>query len=300
MSITAKLDVFTLKVREKGSKDNYLNFNDIGGFKLINEISLYLAKNIYLFKIDKDAERTSRIEKNELSEESLFCRIKIGKFGESSEIVDTLSGSGIFHKEREHSDTIPLFFHIMVQNSGTEAIIHIEKFNNRSLIPEIRNILSTVLDSLREDLFIYELKPLKHSMTLNDFIRDGQGTINRINLTLDINSESDYLEPTILTIKSKPRKEFPQNTLKMIIDSSLKKDPALLKDLLPKMIQKISVKDAVIELKSKDRGNIKVNIKESINVTNSYSINTPPESQDKFGHPSYKYLKSFSETKMKY
>lgn len=299
MSITAKLDVFTLKIREKGSKENYLNFNDIGGFKIIEEISLYLAKNIYLFKIDKKAERTSRIEKNELSENSLFCRIKIGKFGESSEIVDTLSGSGIFHKEREHSDTIPLFFHMKMQNSGNEAIVHVEKFNNRSLIPEIRNILSTVLENLRENLFIYELKPLKHSITLKDFIRDGHGSINKINLILDINRNNDYLEPIILTIKSKHRKEFPKNILDMIIDSSINRNPALLKELLPQKIQRLSIGDAVIELKSKDRGNIKVHINESINVTNSFSIITPPKSQDKFGHPSYKYLKSFSESKMK-
>jgi len=298
MSITAKLDVFTLKIREKGNKENYLNFNDVGGFNLLNEISFYLGKNIYLFKIDNEAERTSRIEKNELIENSLFCRIKVGKFGESSEIVDTLSGSGIFHKEREHSDTIPLFFHIYVTEKSDMAILHIEKCNNRSLIPEIRNILSTVLEGLREDLFVYELRPLRKTLTLDELIKKSYGSINKISLTIDQNINDDYLEPTVLTIKSKPRKDFSDKIINNLISCSKSKNYNELKSLLPKALNKIDIQNVILGIRLNDKGNITVNLSEPIQITNSYIVSNDSLNIDKFGHPSYKYLKEYSSSLM--
>ncbi|QEN03482.1 hypothetical protein EW093_01760 [Thiospirochaeta perfilievii] len=298
MSIIAKLDVFTLKIREKGNKENYLNFNDVGGFNLLNEISFYLGKNIYLFKIDNEAERTSRIEKNELIENSLFCRIKVGKFGESSEIVDTLSGSGIFHKEREHSDTIPLFFHIYVTEKSDMAILHIEKCNNRSLIPEIRNILSTVLEGLREDLFIYELRPLRKTLTLDELIKKSYGSINKISLTIDQNINDDYLEPTVLTIKSKPRKDFSDKIINNLISCSKSKNYNELKSLLPKALNKIDIQNVILGIRLNDKGNITVNLSEPIQITNSYIVSNDSLNIDKFGHPSYKYLKEYSSSLM--
>lgn len=299
MSITAKLDVFTLKVREKGNRENYLKLNDIAGFNFIDEISNYLGKNIYLFKIDNSAERTSRIEKNELADCSLFCRIKVGKFGESSEIVDTLSGSGIFHKEKEHSDTIPLFFHMKVDSDNSEAVFHIERSGNRTLLPEIRNILSAVLNDLREDKFTYQLRPLKESISLDSFIKNSRGQVSSISLVFDNLLDSELLEPTTLTIKAKSRKEFPQNIVDKIVKTSTSGSMKHLNKLLPENIQDIDIKNAIVELKVPNRSKIKVNITDNINMSHSFSLPTESKDLDKFGHPSYNYLKGISQSSMK-
>lgn len=295
MTTTAKLDVFTLRIREKGNKENYLKLNDIAGFNLIEELSQYLGKNIYLFKIDNQAERTSRIERNDLSDNSLFCRIKVGKFGVSSEIVDTLSGSGIFHKEKEHSDTIPLFFHVHSVKESYEATLHIERSGNRTLLPEIKNILTAVLTNLRDDKFVFEIKPSKKTITIANFINSGQGQLSSISLTLKNIFNNDFLEPTILTTRVKSRKEFPKHIVDMVIEISQSKDLKLLKNLLPKSIKKTEISGAVIELKASNRGKIKVNINRMISLPNSLTLQTAKEDLDKFGHPSYKYLRKMSQ-----
>lgn len=292
MSISAKLDVFTLRIREKGNKNEYLDLDDISGFKLLEEISLYLGKNIYLFKIDKEAQRTSRIEKNELENNSLFCRIKIGKFGESSEIVDTLSGSGIFHKEPEHSDTIPLFFHLKAD--GKKALLNIEKYNNISLLPEIRSILKTVLENIRSDKYSFELKPLKTSISISEFVGSGYGVISSVNLTLDDDTENEFIEPITLKIKTKARKDFPENMEKKIIKGSQSSNLKYFKDLLPEPLKNIEITDVSLDLRVKDKGSIKVRYNEDITLTNSYSIPVDSDTLDRLGHPSYSFLKEFS------
>ena len=206
MSILAKIDIYTLKIREKGTGNIFLPLNDIAGFTLIDELHSYVNKNMYLFKINNQLERTSRIDKNEYEDNRLYCRIKVGKFGESSEIVDTVSGSGVFQKEREHSDTIPLFFGIYADPCSDCAILHIQRIKNRTLLPELKKILEIVLNSLRENLFTFELKPLKEKTSIKDFISSKSGSINSISIKLNNSLDSSQLELTEIKIKSKARK----------------------------------------------------------------------------------------------
>lgn len=294
MSITTKLDVFTLKIREKGNKDNFLNLDDIAGFNLIDEISQYIGKNIYLFKIDNTNERTSRIERNDLNGDSLFCRIKIGKFGESSEIVDTLSGSGVFHKEKEHSDTIPLFFHMYVKENSNVAIFHIQRIGNKTLLPEIRNILSNVLTSLREDKFIFELRPLKEIISLSDFLKNSRGELTSINITLEDKNEDDLLQPPVIILKPKNRKQFPEKMQQKVIETTLNGQMNALKELLPKNIRNIRISSVEVELKMTNNGKIKVNLLNSISLTNTLILPIKNSDMDKTGHPSFNYLKDIS------
>lgn len=298
MSITTKLDVFTLKIRKKGNKENFLELNDIAGFNLLDEISLHLKKNVYLFKIDEKAERTYRIEKNEYSDGSLYSRIKVGKFGESSEIIDTVSGSGVFQKEREHSDTIPLFFHIKENNDGKSATVHIQRNNNRSLLPELRTILTSVLESLRENLFVFELKPLKKSVELKEYIKKEKGEITSFSVTLDTATDNELLEPLTVSIKSKPRKAFSEEMVKSILNTSSNRDLTQLSQLLPKELRNIEIIGAVAEVKSPKDGKVKVELGNKINLTKSYTITSSSNDADKTGHINYEYLKQVSDKYM--
>lgn len=294
MAITTKLDVFSLKIRKKGNRDEYLNLNDVAGFNLLSELSLHLQKNIYLFKIDEKAERTYRIEKNEYLDNSLYCRIKVGKFGEISEIIDTVSGSGVFQKEREHSDTIPLFFHIKEDSSGTSATIHIQRTNSRTLLPEIRSILTTVVEGLRENLFIVEIKPLKKSMNLSDFIKSESGEICSVNLTLNSNLDIEDLEPLNVIVKSKVRKSFPENIVKKILEASKNGNVHSLETLLPIEVRPLGLKSASIEVRSPRCGKTKVKLGDNINLPNTFQIESSQKDIDKSGNLNYDFLKGVS------
>ncbi|MGL1893410.1 MAG: hypothetical protein OCD02_17370 [Spirochaetaceae bacterium] len=294
MATITKFDIYTLKIREKGITNCFLPLNDIAGFSILDEISMYLGKNIYLFKIDENTERTSRIEKNEIIDNSIFCRIKIGKFGETSEIVDTQSGSGIFHKERKHSDTIPLFFHMNIDKTNSEAILHIERRANRTLIPELKNIVSSVLESLREDTFIFELKPQKKQSSLTTFLNNKLGYINSINLTLDSNIDSDVTENLTVNIKTKPRKLFPDSINSKILKCSENGNLKSLNNLLPKTLNNVDIIKAEVILKTENGGKINVDITEPISLSNSLIISTEMDNLDKLGHPSFNYLKEVS------
>lgn len=298
MSTTIKLDIFTLKIREKGTKNLYLPLNDVAGFNLIDEISIYLTKNIYLFKIDDKAERTSRIEKKELKDNSLYCRIKIGKFGETSEIVDTLSGSGIFNKERKHSDTIPLFFHIYIENGATEATIHVEKKSTRTLIPELKNILNAVLNNLREDMFTFELKPLKKEVSLKSFLDQKLGTISSVNLTLNSSINSELTENLTINIKTRPRKQFESSFISKIVKSSESSNFKHLKSLLPEEIKNVEIIKSDAILKTDNGGKINVDVTKPIFLSSSISEVTQMDNLDKLGHPSFNYLKEVSNRYM--
>lgn len=297
MSITTKLDAFSLKVRKKGNKEKYLRLDDIAGYKLLEELSAYLKKNIYLFKIDKKNERTYRIEKNEHIDNSLYCRIKVGKFGETSELVDTVSGSGVFQKEREHSDTVPLFFHIKEDKSGESATLHVQRNINRTLLPELRGILTTVLESLREDLFIFEIKPLKKSIELKNFINKESGEISSVDISLNT-SLNDDLEPLNITIKSKPRKSFPKDMVENLLKASQTGSLKALEPLLPNQIRELGVKKASITVRSPKSGKIRVAVGDKIHLTNSYTIPVGTGNLDKTGHMKYSYLKEISDKYM--
>lgn len=299
MAIISKFEQFTLRIREKGNKNDYLSLNDIAGFNLLDEISIYIKKNIYLFKIDEQAERTYRIEKNESTNDSLYCRIKVGKFGESSELVDTLSGSGVFHKERVHSDTIPLFFHLKADTNNDTAYLNIQRSQNRSLLPEIRTILDTVLAGLREDKFIPEIKPLKKSVSLDNFINSRKGEITSLNITTDIALDFDELEPATITIKSKGRKTFPGSLVTGILKTSKSKNYKYLRDILPQEIKNIDIIKASAEVKSAETGKIKVDLGNNISISNTYIIPSDKDRIDKSGHPTYKSLKDFSDSILK-
>ncbi len=299
MSTTIKLDVFTLKIKEKGNKKGYLPLNDIAGFNLLDELFSYIGKNIYLFKINNKLEKTTRIDKNELIDNALFCRIKVGKFGESSEIVDTLSGSGIFHKESVHSDTIPLFFHIYADPESDSAVIHVQRVNNRTLLTEIREIINAVLKSLREDQFSFELKPLKESITISNFLNDDKGSISCVNIELKSNLDIENLEPTLIKLRVKSRKEFPTTLKKKIIKATESKDFNPLVSLLPTGFSKHDIKNAFIEVKTLDNRKIKVNIADKINLSNSYISQISRDDLDKYGHPSFIKLKDISSNYMK-
>lgn len=299
MSIITKFEQFTLRVREKGNKNEYLNMNDIAGFNLLDELSIYIKKNVYLFKIDEEAERTYRIEKNEYKDNSLYCRIKVGKFGESSELIDTLSGSGVFHKERVHSDTIPLFFHLKADPKSSTAILNIQRINNRTLLPEIRTIIESVLENLRKDQFVYEIKPLKKNTTLNDFIKNNNGQINSLQLHLDTNSGFENLEPISLTFKSKSRKPFPEEIKKLLLKTKGSKGLENLKNIIPETFGSFNITGATAEVKSPITGKMKIEIGQNIDLPNSFNINYSKDQSDKNGHPTYESLKLLSNSYFK-
>jgi len=290
MSNTAKLDVFKLQIREKGNKE-YVNLNDISGFKFINELSNYLGKNIYLIKIDNETERTTRIEKNELEENSLYSRIKIGRFGSVSEIVDTLSGSGVFNKEREHSDSIPLFFHLATSNDGFTCYINVEKNSSISLIPEIRSIINTVIENIRTDKYIFELKQFTEKYELKEYLLEDSKKITKIDITVEIDSNSDI--ENIITLKPKNRKSFSKDIYTMLITAKEKGDLSIVKKILPANFNNLKISNVCIEVKN---GNNKssFNILKTINTSVGYSFNVQKENLDKLGYPSFKFIKSQS------
>lgn len=290
MSIKTKLEIFTLRIREKGNRDNYLPLNDIAGFNLLDEINNYIQKNIYLFKIDNDAERTYRIDKNELDKDSIYSRIKVGKFGETSEIVDTLSGSGVFHKEREHSDTIPLFFHIKAAEK--KAYIAIQRTNNRTPLPEIRSILSSVLNDLREDFFSFDIKPLQEKLKIKNFLKNGE--VSKIELLALNNLGYEDLDDLKIIIKSKPRKPIPQEIIDSIITSTEKRSLEAIESITSGNLNNLNITGANIEVRSKDLGTIRYSVGEDIYLNTSHQIPTTKEYLDKTGHPAFQKLKEFS------
>lgn len=299
MSMISKLDVFKLNIREKGNRDEFTKFNDIAGFNLLDEVYKYLGKNIYLFKIDNETERTSRIEKNELDGNDLYCRIKIGKFGETSEIVDTLSGSGVFKKEKEHSDTIPLFFHMHINSDFSKCIVNIQRVGNRTLMPEIKNILNRVLMDLRDDRFIYELKPLRENITITNFIKKKRGQLSAINIILKDSIENDYMDRSILTLKAKYRKSFPKEIIEKVSQCAKTKDLQILKTLMPQQLENLELSSALLEFKLNDRPKIKVDIFSDISLQNSIKLSNKTDNTDKSGHMSFNYLKNVSKENIK-
>lgn len=296
MSIKTKLELFTLQIREKGNRDNYLELHDIAGFNLMDELHNYLQKNIYLFKIDNEAERTYRIDKNEHTNNSIYCRIKVGKFGETSEIIDTLSGSGVFHKEREHSDTIPLYFHIKESDKGDKAFIIIQRTNNRTLLPEIKNILSSLLNDLREDTFTFDIKPHGKNLSIKTFLNKKEGEIAKIVLDINNNLGYDNLDTMKLIIKSKARKPIPEELISGVINSTESRSIDNLINVLSTDIKKLNVKGAAIELKSNKYGKLKYNIGEKLFLNSTFTIPTDKEFLDKSGHPAFNKLKDFSSS----
>lgn len=295
MSIKTKLEIFTLRIREKGNRDNYLPLNDIAGFNLLEEINSYIQKNIYLFKIDNDAERTYRIDKNEMDGDSIYSRIKVGKFGETSEIVDTLSGSGVFHKEREHSDTIPLYFHI--KGSENKAHIALQRTNNRTLLPEIKSILTTVLNDLREDYFSFDIKPLQEKLKIKSFLKNGE--VSKIELSAENNLGYEDLDDLKITIKSKPRKPIPQEIIDSIIVSTEKRNLDAIKSITSNKLNNLNITGANIEVRSKDLGSIKYSVGDDIYLNTTHQIPTTKEFLDKTGHPAFPKLKEFSSKILK-
>lgn len=289
----SKLEIFTLQIREKGNRENYLDLSDIAGFNLIDELHEHIQKNIYLFKIDKEAERTYRIDKNDYKEGSIYCRIKVGKFGETSEIIDTLSGSGVFQKEREHSDTIPLFFQIKVKNKNTAYLIA-QRTNNRTILPEVKFIITALLDSLRENTFAVDIKPLKEKLSIKKILKEEKAEVSKVTFTMDSNLGYETLDSINIVIKSKPRKPFPQEMLSNIVKSTESGDISTLESSLPKDIKNLKLKEAAVELKSEKFGNLKYLIGDKLYTNCSFSIPTDKEFLDKTGHPAFIKLKEFS------
>lgn len=294
MSIKTKLELFTLQIREKGNRDNYLELHDIAGFNLMDEFHNYLQKNIYLFKIDKETERTYRIDKNEYVDDSIFCRIKVGKFGETSEIIDTLSGSGVFHKEREHSDTIPLYFHIKESKEKNKAFIFIQRTNNRTLLPEIKNILLSLLNGLREDTFTFDIKPHGKNLSIKTFLKNEEGEVAKIILNIDNNLGYESLDKIKITLKPKTRKPIPTELINGVVKSTENKNIDNLSNVLPKELKMLNISGAEIELKSNKYGKLKYNIGEKLFLNSSFTIPTDKEFLDKSGHPAFNKLKEFS------
>lgn len=293
MSVKAKLEVFDLKIREKGNKKEYLNWNDVAGFNLLNEISLYLNKNIYLFKIDREAERTSRIEKNELLDNKLFCRIKVGKFGESSELVDTVSGSGVFHKEPEHSDTIPLFFSIITNENGDTTTLIIERSGNRTLLPFIRPMLTIVLNSLREDLFTYRIIARKENTSLKKILTESPNALKSVEMTISDKNSDDIMEAPKMVLKPKNRKTFPDKVISSLVSENRKKTVNSLKGLLPVILKQSEIDDIKLVLRMADGQKTKIDLGSSLELSNRLLLDTTEKDLDKFGHPSYKFLKNY-------
>ena len=115
---------------------------------------------------------------------------------------------------------------------------------------------------------------------------------------MDNNSDSEFLEPVILTLRSKTRKNFPDIMVDKIIESSLSKNLDSLKELMPKKLQNINIKSALLEFRIPDRSKIKVDIRTAISLQNSLIISNKVAQLDKAGHISFVYLKSISKDNM--
>ncbi|MBN2617334.1 MAG: hypothetical protein JXR64_03355 [Spirochaetales bacterium] len=295
MSFTAKLEIYNLQIREKGDKNKFVNLKDVSGFNFIEEVNRYLTKNVYLFKIDNENERTSRIEKIENVGDELYCRIKVGRFGQSSEIVDTQSGSGIFHKEREHSDTIPLFFSIKITKDNFIATLEVERVGSYTLLPNVRNILNFVLNDIRNDKYVIEIRPLKQAYKIEDFISKKLGKIQSVNLILKDSLDSELMEPIVIKLKSKYRKDLPENLKDLVFKSSKDLSYTRFKEFLPKNLKEIEIQNVLLDIKINDKGSLKLNINDEISISSNKSKIMNKTELDKFGHPGFNSMIEFSK-----
>lgn len=305
MAAKIKLEAYELKVRKKGDKQSYQTLNEIITLSLMDEIHNYLMKNIYLFKNNREQESTYNIVKVDREGDDLFCKIKVGKYGESSELVDTTSGSGVFLKERIHSDTIPLFFHLRIKKNSKKGRLLIQKYSNKTALPIIKMLFNRILLEMASDEYVMEISPEYKTNIIEKALTDKEGFITALRFETETGLEAlsnkaldgneNEMERVEIVVKTKTRAHFNDQVKKDVLQClKNRKDLQTLCEYLPSYMKGITVNSVLIDIKSPLLKRKRVPLDTRYILPVSYSLSSRDELLDEQGHPVYSKIQDFS------
>jgi hypothetical protein len=282
------LVTYSLRVREKGKKDNNLKLDscgDIGDFyNFLSRFFDYLKNESGRDEASKKLIQLAKIDNN--NEARTFCGlIKTGEWGCESDIVNSKEGKVKYHKQFDDAEMLPFYFFIYIPKEKDEGIIILQRFGIHGMTTAFKNSLSRYLNIEHEEL-IAEINMLVPEGLIDQYINKGEYTkliLKKFKLPTDL---TDYYDDG-------DHKEIEGYAELRLV--AYRNNYFHMKKNLKKFLSK--EKDKLIEIKGFDYDDIsievklnqttrKINLSDTSKLTPSYDVTSQIDIQPS-GHPEY-------------
>ncbi len=223
MANEIKLEVYTIKAREKGEKDKLVNINSIQGKNFNAFFQEYIKSFDLKIQVNDEQKRSLKLDSSNINVNAdlrtISGVIHSGDYGYESEGINIETGKTSYTRRTTDTEILPFYFLLILPEKENKGYVILQRFGGKGIHTIFKKHLSEYFKNKFEN-HLLEFDPYVSRQLANSFIENGdikKFTLTRYNLPSDIAEQLNFIghEEDImsieLTIKAKKNRKLPLN-----------------------------------------------------------------------------------------